>query len=175
MSWHCTARYGLSVAALVALTGCDEIEDAYMKARFEGTTSIISWCTQRNVEQARILRLDVRTLCANRHSKIISHTNLDGNGSFLCFSSDQTSVFNGSIRNNTNYVITSLSVGVHFTENGRRIYSRFSDVWIPPGEGSFSVWFPDPIPCSDVKRMVNGQWPYDWSWSFLKGVAVTVR
>lgn len=175
MRVHRTARFALCAAALFGLTGCDEIQDAYMKARFEGTTGIVSWCTQRNEAQARMLGLEARTLCADRHSKVIPRINISGQGSFFCLTnSNETRVFDGILINNSNHVITSLSVEITLKDSGRRLYSRVSSVWIPPGEGPFSVSFHDPIRCSEV-RSANGQWPYDWNWSFLKGVTVLVR
>lgn len=171
---HTWARILIAMGGALALGGCDELEEQWLKLRHANTAYIVAACAERNQAAAKRLELDVRAYCARQHSVRIEvkHDRLS-TGGIDCvwtgpFATAEASSFTADVYNQTGHIITQVSVALtRKAEDGqtsRISFSSYSDTWIEPGKArAVTMTLPSKVKCSDFRNTDN---PARWGWQY---------
>jgi hypothetical protein len=167
------------LSSSIFLSACDFAEEIYMKARYSGTSKIVTWCISNNEESFKLLGVDPLRHCSNIHQKYLYPFIATGRAEFIC-SKPQ----NGKpqslwvyVNNESQNIITSVSISVTIlrAEIETTYILKPVNTWIRPNtESSVSMSIPSEIDCSDVSYK-NNSWPYNWQFNDVKGISMTSR
>lgn len=153
----------------VAVAGCLEL-DFIQERRHSGTLRGVEHCVKYNHSDL-VSEADIRTSCAQKHSKEMPTWNLNGRATYR----DTGHTFGGTLKNNTSDIVyTQIEVWIeHEDENLGREYLFLRNVWLPPGEtmNFFEIVQNRPKHTHDKE----GRSMFNWGISHAKGVPIVLK
>lgn len=166
-------RRALAISVVtVAVSGCLEL-DFIQERRHSGTIRGVEHCVKHNRSDL-VSEADIRTSCAQKHSKDMPTWNLNGRATYYA-DRGTGRTFGGTLKNDTSDIVyTQITVWVeHEDENLYKEYFFLRNVWLPPGEtmNFFEIVQNQPQQIYDKE----GRHMFNWGISHAKGVPIVLK